>query len=144
MREWKWREQVESNLILFGEWCAAVHSLDYTELPDWFLLFDVYDRDAQRFWSAQRRNRLAETLDLSRPPVLLEGQASLQQLIELVTNNRSRFRDGPPEGLVIRRDGADWCEFRAKLVRAEFTQAIGDHWRGRAIAWNRVSTVSQT
>ena len=27
--------------MLFGEWCAARHALDYTRLPDWFLLFDV-------------------------------------------------------------------------------------------------------
>lgn len=32
-----------SNLIVFGEWCAARHSLDYSSLPDWYLLFDVYD-----------------------------------------------------------------------------------------------------
>lgn len=138
MREWRWREQVEPNLILFGEWCAAVHSLEYTELPDWFLLFDVYDRDAQRFWSARRRNTLADTLELSGPPLLHEGRTSLQQLVKLVNNSGSRFRDGPLEGLVIRRDSADWCESRAKLVRAEFTQAIGDHWRSHAIEWNRV------
>jgi superfamily II helicase len=48
------------------------------------------------------------------------------------------FRSGPPEGLIIRRENADWCEQRAKLVRAEFTQAIEGHWRGRSIVWNRV------
>src|SRR5690606_32433425 len=35
---------LDPDLILFGEWCAARHSLDYAALPDWFLLFDVYDR----------------------------------------------------------------------------------------------------
>jgi hypothetical protein len=41
------------------------------------------------------------------------------------------------EGVVIRRDGMDWSEARAKLVRADFTQAIGEHWQRRAIEWNR-------
>ena len=37
------RSVLTPNLILFGEWCAARHSLDYAALPDWFLLFDVFD-----------------------------------------------------------------------------------------------------
>src|SRR5512137_41173 len=46
------------NLILFGEWCTARHSLNYVELPDWFLAFDVYDRNKASFWSTTRRNKL--------------------------------------------------------------------------------------
>jgi len=138
MHEWQWRDRLAPNLILFGEWCAAVHSLDYSDLPDWFLLFDVYDPDAQRFWSAERRDALAGSLGLSSVPLLHEGKTDLRQLTKLVSNSRSRFRDGPLEGLVIRRVSANWCECRAKLVRPAFTQAIGDHWRTRAIHWNRV------
>lgn len=144
MHEWQWRGRLAANLILFGEWCAAVHSLSYTELPDWFLLFDVYDREAQRFWSARRRNALAEALGLSLVPLLREGKTDLRQLIKLVNDSRSRFRNGPLEGLVIRRDSVDWCESRAKLVRSEFTQAIDAHWRGRAIDWNRVRAEGQS
>jgi ATP-dependent RNA circularization protein (DNA/RNA ligase family) len=139
MHEWQWRSQVAPNLILFGEWCAATHSLDYAELPDWFLLFDVYDRDAQRFWSGARRDALARSLGLALVPVLVRGKMDLRKLT-VVNSADSRFRDGPLEGVVIRRDSADWCEARAKLVRAEFTQAIDDHWRSRVIEWNRVST----
>jgi len=139
MHEWQWRGQVSPNLILFGEWCAATHSLDYAELPDWFLLFDVYDRDAQRFWSGARRDALAESLGLAVVPVVQQGMTDLLQLTELVSRTKSRFRDGPLEGVVIRRDSTDWCEARAKLVRAEFAQAIDDHWRSRPIEWNRVS-----
>ena len=137
-RVWQWREQVTPNLILFGEWCAARHSLDYASLPDWFLLFDVYDRDAQRFWSGTRRNDLADALHLAVVPTLHDGRADLGQLTALVDTTNSRFRQGPLEGVVIRRESADWCESRAKLVRAEFTQVIGEHWRGRAITWNQV------
>src|SRR5690606_36983386 len=31
-------EKLEPQLILFGEWCAARHSLNYDALPDWFLV----------------------------------------------------------------------------------------------------------
>jgi ATP-dependent RNA circularization protein (DNA/RNA ligase family) len=52
------RSVLTPNLIAFGEWCAARHSPDYAALPDWFLLFDVYDRTEDRFWSTARRNEL--------------------------------------------------------------------------------------
>lgn len=39
------------DLILFGEWCSARHSITYDKLPGWFLLFDVYDKSACMFWS---------------------------------------------------------------------------------------------
>ncbi|WP_257945770.1 RNA ligase family protein, partial [Pseudomonas plecoglossicida] len=53
---------------LFGEWCAARHSLDYGTLPDWFLLFDVYDRSTGRFWSTVRRDALAAEAGLATVP----------------------------------------------------------------------------
>ena len=138
LHEWQWREKVDSSLILFGEWCAARHSLDYDNLPDWFLLFDVYDREKEMFWSAKRRDKLAETLGIAAVPALFQAQTDLMRLKKLVNESLSQYRSGPLEGIVIRRDNEDWCEARAKLVRAEFTQAISDHWRSRTIQWNRV------
>ena len=52
------RTVLRPELMLFGEWCAARHSLSYDTLPDWFLLFDVYDGCSGRFWSTSRRNAL--------------------------------------------------------------------------------------
>lgn len=132
------RSALTPNLILFGEWCAARHSLDYAALPDWFLLFDVYDRSADRFWSSARRNALARSAGLVTVPQVLHGKATLSTLKELVADTTSRYRAGALEGLVIRRESAEWCEVRAKLVRPDFTQAIDTHWRKRALEWNRI------
>ncbi|MES9901768.1 MAG: RNA ligase family protein [Sedimenticola sp.] len=134
---YKLADKLESNLILFGEWCTARHSLDYDKLPDWFLLFDVYDRAESRFWSTIRRNGLANELGLTTVPQLIHGQVTLSKLQSLL-EMQSQFRAGPLEGVVIRRENADWCLERAKLVRAEFTQAISEHWRSRTIEWNQI------
>ena len=133
------QNQLDSNCIVFGEWCAARHSLDYDGLPDWFLLFDVYDRKAQAFWSVERRDKLAASLGLSAVPKLYQGKTSLPELMRLLNNSKSCYRNGSPEGIIIRKDSAKWCEGRAKLVRAEFTQTIEEHWRSRKIEWNRLS-----
>ena len=132
------RSVLKPNLILFGEWCAARHSLDYAALPDWFLLFDVYDRTADRFWSTPRRNELASSAGLVTVQPVLHGKATVPTLKKLVSDTASRYRAGALEGVVIRRESADWCEARAKLVRPDFTQAIDTHWRKRALEWNRI------
>lgn len=134
-----WRDVLKPGLILFGEWCAARHSLDYGALPDWFLAFDVYDSADGNFWSTQQRNSLAAKAGLSIVPRVFEGHTSLSDLLRLVSETPSRYRTGQPlEGVVVRRETALICEARAKLVRADFTQAIDEHWRSRAIEWNSV------
>ena len=126
-----------TDLVAFGEWCAARHSLDYAALPDWWLLFDVYDRAAGRFWSVPRRNALAIAAGLVTTPQRAHGQTTLAALRQLL-DQPSCYRPGPLEGLVVRQESTLWCEARAKLVRPDFTQAIDAHWRRRAIEWNRV------
>lgn len=134
----------DRDLLLFGEWCAARHSLDYDRLSDWFLLFDVYDRAAQKFWSSQRRNDLAQKTGLVTVPIVVRGRCSMGLLKDVLATQPSRFRQGPLEGLVIRRESVDWCESRAKLVSADFTQNIAEHWMRRRVEWNRVQTHEAT
>lgn len=131
-------DALDDTLIAFGEWCAARHSLDYPALPDWWLLFDVYDRKAGRFWSTRRRDDMASKLGLVTVPRLAEGTQTLASLQNGVKQWKSRFREGGLEGVVIRREDADWLQARGKLVRADFTQAIDSHWRSRKLEWNRI------
>jgi len=130
--------ELRQELILFGEWCAARHSVRYNHLPDWFLAFDVYDCTARRFWSTPRRDALTRSLDLSLVPNLAHGRMTLDAVKAQVLTGASRFGATPVEGVVIRREGPDFLDQRAKLVRPDFTQAIADHWRDRAIEWNTV------
>lgn len=135
-------DALSESLIVFGEWCAARHSLDYDRLPDWWLMFDVYDREAKQFWSTRRRNQFAGAVRVAEVPCLHRGRVSLAQLHRRVTSEASSFREGPVEGLVVRREGSEWLQQRAKLVRPDFTQAITQHWRDRPLSWNRLSTVA--
>jgi ATP-dependent RNA circularization protein (DNA/RNA ligase family) len=127
-----------TQLIAFGEWCAARHSLRYDALPDWWLLFDVFDRYEKRFWSVARRNSWAKAQGFSVVPQLYRGQVDLAKLSVWVTSGESQFRQGNLEGLVIRRESPHWLEARAKLVRSDFTQSIDAHWRSRALEWNQL------
>jgi hypothetical protein len=134
-------EALGLELLLFGEWCYAVHSVRYTRLPDWFLAFDVYDRLEGAFWSVERRDALARHLNLATVPSLGHGRFKLDTLTTLL--GQSALGDGPAEGLYIRREQRGRLLQRAKLVRAEFAQAISDHWSHRTIEANRIATTAR-
>jgi ATP-dependent RNA circularization protein (DNA/RNA ligase family) len=127
------------NLIAFGEWCAARHSLEYPSLPDWWLLFDVYDRQTQAFWSTARRDAWARAQGFSVVRCLHRGPVTLAQLRQWVMDEGSAYRTGSLEGVVVRREDAQWLLARGKLVRPDFTQTMGAHWRSRTLEWNRLA-----
>jgi len=129
-------EALGPNLILFGEWCYAVHSVRYTRLPDWYLAFDIYDRVKEEFWSAERRNELAGRLGVAVVPELGRGRFDVDALKRLLGS--SRLADGPAEGLYVRREEEGRLIARAKLVRAEFVQAIDEHWSKRRLEANQI------
>jgi ATP-dependent RNA circularization protein (DNA/RNA ligase family) len=131
-------DHLENHHILFGEWCAAKHSLSYESLPDWFMAFDVYDKTQQQFWSTSRRNHLADSIDISHIPSIQQGHLTLNDLKHIVMTHPSHFRQGVMEGIIIRKETTDWITDRAKLVRPDFLQTIDAHWRGRLIEWNQL------
>lgn len=135
-------EALRPGLLLFGEWCFALHSVPYERLPDWFLGFDVYDRTESRFWSCDRRDRWLVDLGLETVPRLALGRFSMEQLRPLI--GTSRLSEGPMEGIYLRRDRGDWLEQRAKIVRAEFVEGIDKHWSEEYLKKNALAnTLSQ-
>ncbi len=134
--------ELGSNLILFGEWCYAVHTVRYDALPDWYLGFDVYDRNAGKFWSVDRRNALLQRTGLCAVPEIGRGRYDANRLKEITATGRSRYGNGPLEGLYLRRESGAWLKQRAKIVRAEFSQSIQEHWSGRSMQRNRLRLAS--
>lgn len=128
------RVALAPGLMLFGEWCWAVHSVRYTALPDWFLAFDVFDRAKGEFWSVDRRNELAGSLGLAVAPRLAQGHFDLPGIVALL--GPSRLGSELMEGVYIRRDEAGRSVARAKLVQAQFTQSVDGHWSRRRLEHN--------
>lgn len=132
---WGWLGARESALVealgpdrmLFGEWCYAVHSVVYERLPDWFLGFDVYDRSVRKFWDSARRDALLTSLRLHPVPRIARGHFTIEG-IEQLLSSASQVGGSTIEGVVVRRESGGFTTARAKLVRAEFTQAIDEHW----------------
>lgn len=141
---WSWAKRHEQNLeealgqnlTLFGEWCYARHSLAYDALPEWFIGFDIYNRNEKRFYSVKKRNELMKSLGIEIIKPLATGCFSMADLKELL-EKPSHYGSNQLEGIYLRQDSGLWLKQRAKLVRSDFTQTIDQHWSKKALIPNR-------
>lgn len=133
------RDLLPPQHILFGEWCYARHSVPYDRLPDWFLVFDVYDSNVGRFWNVSRRNALTAQSGLACVPEVTRGQFSLEQIKSLLSGT-SAVGDSSREGLYLRRDDQQYLLSRAKIVQPEFLQAIEEHWSKNGLTRNHLAS----
>ncbi|HEY7418960.1 MAG TPA: RNA ligase family protein, partial [Ktedonobacteraceae bacterium] len=80
------REALGKRYILYGEWLYAKHTIFYTDLPHYFMEFDVYDKERDVFLAtAQRGDFLTALPFVASVKVLYEGQvSSMQQLVAMV------------------------------------------------------------
>ena len=127
--------------ILFGEWCYAQHSVFYDRLPDWFLGFDIFDKRRLKFLSCTRRDTIFYDIGISKIPVLKKGHFTLPELKRRIAI--SRLSANPAEGIYLRFDQGDWLKQRAKLVRPEFIQSVGEHWSRKGIKANQLKQEAQ-
>ena len=134
-------EVLADRYILFGEWCYAKHSVIYTKLPDWFLGFDIFDRNTRKFLSTEKRNSVFASLGIIAVPFLGTGTFSVDDLVEMLAT--SKFGDNPAEGLYLRYDKGTWLQERCKLVRASFVQSVHKHWSRSTIIPNRLGETLQ-
>lgn len=122
--------------ILFGEWCYAQHSVFYDRLPDWFLGFDLYDKQVGKFLSTDRRDELFRKMSITKVPMIARGHFTFSELKKLLP--KSKLTDLPAEGLYLRLDKGVWLVRRAKLVHPEFIQSLEQHWSCSSIKPNRL------
>jgi atypical dual specificity phosphatase len=114
------------NYIIYGEWLYAKHSINYTNLPDYFVMFDLYDVDTKTFFSRAHLEKLIEGTGICLVPLIYKGKATLEKLKSLV-QTKSNFYDGTIEGVYVRSFIGNKLKHRAKIVRADFI--CGDeHW----------------
>ena len=60
--------------ILFGEWMYAKHSIYYTNLPSYFIAFDIYNAHNGTFVSKRERDRMLEGTRIHAVPLVVERE----------------------------------------------------------------------
>ena len=136
-----WRDSLFDVLldryIIFGEWCYLTHSIFYDSLPDWFLAFDIFDKQLGCFLSTNRRNNIITEIGVKKVPVIAKGIFSLPELYSFI--NKSHYGSYLMEGLYLRKDNGGKLLQRAKYVRSSFSQSIDSHWTKQKSKKNQLS-----
>ncbi|MBQ8915386.1 MAG: RNA ligase family protein, partial [Clostridia bacterium] len=69
-----------SRYVMYGEWMYAKHTVFYDALPDYFMEFDIYDRENDLFLSTENRRSITDSMGIiSSVPVLAQGVFSSKE-----------------------------------------------------------------
>lgn len=160
MKQWaninreRLHEALGSRYVMYGEWMYAKHTVFYDALPDYFMEFDVYDRERGVFLSTAERRKITDKIGIiSSVPVLGEGIfKSREAVLALLGNSRfiterhieqlraiserlgldaeRQCRETDPsmtmEGLYIKIEEGGVVRERVKFVRASFLQCVSE------------------
>jgi hypothetical protein len=144
--------KIPERLQLFGEWCFAKHSIQYQELPGYFLLFNIRDIDEKRMarygepmWFGWDEVELwAEEIGVPTVPVLYKGMVKSEKELKELTESlmiQPSLCGGIREGVVVRiASGFADDEFSTsvmKCVRANHVQTT-EHWKDQEIIRNKL------
>ena len=138
--------------IMYGEWMYAKHTVFYDALPDYFMEFDIYDRERQVFLSTPERRKMTDRLPMVHSvPVIGEGiyrkkedilsllghsnyitdnhmEALREIAVKLELDPDQQCAETDPsttmEGLYVKMEENGIVVDRFKYVRAEFLQRI--------------------
>ncbi len=145
-------EALGERYVMYGEWLYAKHTILYTDLPHYFMEFDIFDKTTGTFLSTERRRAFLRKLPfVSSVKVLHEGSVSTmhmvknligpsffikqdqKQVLEQICAERAMDyarvlsetdTSGIMEGLYIKVEEKDIVQERYKYVREGFLQAV--------------------
>lgn len=139
---------IDPDVQVFGEWLYARHSLHYTALPGYLLIFGVRDTAARRWASWEDVELWGGVLSLPTVPVVARsaGVATVPALERFVRDTAagraSALGAEEREGLVVR-----WAD---EFADGDFDRAVGkwvrenhvstdDHWSSQAVVRNTLT-----
>lgn len=133
---------IEPELQIFGEWCFALHSIAYSNLPAYFLTFAIRNQDQDAWLPWNEVEAKSQTIGVPTVPVLFDGivfsEKELQNQVERLVAQPSSC-GGEREGVVVRLySGFPNSAFSAsvmKWVRKNHVQT-DEHWKNQTIVKN--------
>lgn len=138
--------------IMYGEWMYAKHTVFYDALPDYFMEFDIFDREKNIFLDTESRKKITEQMkSIHSVPVLAQGAFKSKEAILSYLGNSNyitekhidvlkrlsekqgldverQIRETDPsltmEGLYIKVEADGEVKQRVKFVRNSFYQCV--------------------
>lgn len=131
--------EIPIGYTVYGELMYAVHTVYYDALPDWVLVFDIYDWKNKRYLTYDERNEFCLKYGLYQVPLLDRGHFEAKDVPSMLPV-KSSF--GPQaEGIVIKRYIKKSKQYvRGKYVHPDFLKTVdeSDHWIKGELRINRL------
>ena len=154
--------------VMYGEWLHPKHKLYYDALPDFFLEFDILDKETMRFLDTDTRLEMLKGSSVHSVPVLAEGVFTHEKDI-LSHLGKSKYQtdrclealreqaqklgldpdeavaesdvSGLMEGLYLKVEEGGFCVDRMKYVRYGYSQIQKEEdsrWLAKPIIPNKL------
>jgi RNA ligase len=144
--------RIHEDMQFFGEWCYAKHSIEYSALPGYFMMFGIRqlmtddDDFTVSYWHPWINvEAFAAGFIVPTVPILLrnfkvKSEKELKEITDILMSQPS-VCGGIREGVVVRlMDGFDDEDFSTsvmKCVRANHVQT-DEHWKDQIIVKNKL------
>jgi ATP-dependent RNA circularization protein (DNA/RNA ligase family) len=129
--------QIPQTWILYGELMYACHNIFYNKLPDYVLIFDVWD--GKKFLQYKERKQICDKWGFVMVPMIHEGIITKNSIYSYMPQV-SLYGDRA-EGIVIKRYRKNGFYLRGKVVWPDFMKEIdeSDHWMHKKIRVNKLA-----
>jgi hypothetical protein len=127
--------------IMYGEWMQRCHTIFYNQLPGYFVEYDIYDIDRNRFLSTPARRRVLWANGIQTfihpviniEPVIGQSNYTIGSSENLSTSRFQVDTSGLMEGIYIKIEIDDVCTERYKFIRKSFLERLlkSEHWSKR-------------
>jgi hypothetical protein len=106
-------------VTIYGEWMFAKHSLDYDNIPDWFLAYDIWSVEDKKFISPSNVKSLLEKTSIH---FIESNEIVFNNLSDVKnkSNEMSSYRNGKREGIVIKTVKGNFIDKFYKIVNDFF------------------------
>lgn len=141
MRNYNNLVKIPHGMIVYGELLRCVHHVKYDLLPDWFLVFGIFDRRSKRYYNWDEVIDVTTMLNLHTVPLIAQDvymqRLEVGELFDEIQDSSALRTKGPMEGIVV------WNfrkQMRGKIIRSEFTTEVNlePHWNRHPIAYHEL------
>ena len=114
-------EALMSEITIYGEWMIAQHSIAYNRLPDWFIAYDIWVVEDNKFLSPVKVDELLSKTNIS---YIKPYKATLNNVADVIkwSEMKSDYTDGVREGIVIKTVEGDFVKDSYKVVNKHFNR----------------------
>jgi ATP-dependent RNA circularization protein (DNA/RNA ligase family) len=108
---------------VYGDWMYMQHGMVYDNLPSYFMTYDVFDYEKQKFLDIKKADTLLRNIGFSVVPLLHYGPIDEFEFLEKLANEKTEFaKDDLREGVYLKVCDGQYVINRFKMVREGFEQ----------------------